>query len=101
MHSWGGSAHWGRGQHRIDSGSIMTNPRAHVAAFNRVLRDQLAHLNPEVVKNERISYQVGFEGNFGRNHVTPRSLSSDFINRLICIDGIVTKCRGPWDGVCS
>jgi DNA replication licensing factor MCM3 len=35
---------------------------------------------------------AGFEGNFGAHHVTPRNLSSGLVNKLISINGIVTKC---------
>ena len=35
---------------------------------------------------------VGFEGSFGSHLVSPRSLSSSFITRLVCVEGIVTKC---------
>ncbi|KAF9763307.1 DNA replication licensing factor MCM3 like protein 1 [Nosema granulosis] len=31
-------------------------------------------------------------GSFGENFVNPRSLSSTFIGRMICIEGIVTSC---------
>jgi len=40
-------------------------------------------------KTER--YYVSFEGNFGRNHVTPRGLKSNLINQLVCVQGIVTR----------
>ncbi len=36
-------------------------------------------------------YYVNFDGNFGRNHVTPRGLKADLINQFVCVDGIVTK----------
>ena len=36
-------------------------------------------------------YYVNFDGNFGRNHVTPRGLKADLINQLVTVDGIVTK----------
>ena len=36
---------------------------------------------------------MGFEGSFGSKHVTPRTLSSRFIGNLVCVEGIVTKCK--------
>ena len=36
-------------------------------------------------------YYVNFEGNFGRNHVTPRGLKADLINQFVAVNGIVTK----------
>ena len=32
------------------------------------------------------------EGSFGANHVTPRFLTSELLNQLVCVEGIVTKC---------
>jgi DNA replication licensing factor MCM3 len=38
-----------------------------------------------------VVYYVNFDGNFGRNHVTPRGLKADLINQFVNVDGIVTK----------
>lgn len=43
---------------------------------------------------------------FGAKHVTPRSLSAHFIGNMVCVEGIVTKCKSStvefivWNGVC-
>ena len=36
-------------------------------------------------------YYINFEGNFGRNHVTPRGLKANLINQLVTVQGIVTR----------
>lgn len=36
-------------------------------------------------------YYVSFEGNFGRNHVTPRGLKSNLVGQMVSVQGIVTK----------
>lgn len=36
-------------------------------------------------------YYVTFEGNFGRNHITPRGLKSNLMNQLVSVQGIVTR----------
>lgn len=42
---------------------------------------------------------------FGAKHVTPRSLSAHFIGNMVCVEGIVTKCKSHfvkfifWNGV--
>ena len=38
-----------------------------------------------------VVYYVNFDGNFGRNHVSPRGLKADLINQYVNVDGIVTK----------
>jgi len=36
-------------------------------------------------------YYVNFEGNFGRNYVTPRGLKADLMNQFVAVNGIVTR----------
>jgi DNA replication licensing factor MCM3 len=34
---------------------------------------------------------VNFEGNFGKNYVTPRGLKATLVNQFVQVQGIVTK----------
>ena len=45
-----------------------------------------------IINSIQARFSVGFEGNFGTHHVTPKSLNATLVNKLVCIDGIVTKC---------
>ncbi|KAL6122411.1 hypothetical protein NUSPORA_00541 [Nucleospora cyclopteri] len=54
---------------------ILTDPMATIPEFE-------ANLEPKV--------KYGFEGAFGRNGVSPRSVGSKYINKMICVEGIVT-----------
>ncbi|CDW73635.1 mcm2 3 5 family protein [Stylonychia lemnae] len=36
-------------------------------------------------------YYINFEGNFGKNHITPRGLKSDLVNQFVAVNGIVTR----------
>ena len=36
-------------------------------------------------------YRVSFEGNFGTHYITPRGLKSNFTNKLVKVQGIVTR----------
>lgn len=38
-------------------------------------------------------YYVGFKGSFGENHATPRTLRADKLGRMVCLEGIVTRCE--------
>ena len=35
---------------------------------------------------------IGFEGSFGAHGRNPRTLTSDFLSKLVCVEGIATKC---------
>ncbi len=35
---------------------------------------------------------IGLKGDFGRHEVSPRELTSSFLNQMVCVFGIVTKC---------
>jgi len=37
------------------------------------------------------TYYVSFEGNFGKNYVTPRGLKANLVNQFVQVQGIVTK----------
>lgn len=38
------------------------------------------------------NFFVGFEGSFGGQHVTPRGLSARMLGKMVCVEGIVSKC---------
>ena len=61
-----------------------------IAAMQRALKEVVGSLDPNYAKAKR-EFHVGFEGSFGSNHLTARSLTSRHINNLVCIEGIVTK----------
>ena len=42
--------------------------------------------------NHEHPFYVGFRGSFGDNHVNPRTLRSMYLGKLVCIEGIVTRC---------
>lgn len=67
-----------------------------LAAFDRALKTLAESLDMEtesVVLKGKIFYHVGLEGAFGEFHVTPRSLTTKYISKLISIEGIITTCE--------
>lgn len=48
-----------------------------------------------------LAVHVGFKGTFGQHSLTPRNLNSRFLNKLVCLDGIVTKCSLVRPKVCA
>lgn len=43
---------------------------------------------------------MGFEGSFGSKHVSPRTLNTRNLGNLVCVEGIVTKCKGVYFPFC-
>jgi DNA replicative helicase MCM subunit Mcm2 (Cdc46/Mcm family) len=38
---------------------------------------------------------------FGEHHVTPRGLNADLLGTLVCVEGIVSKCKTPVRNACA
>lgn len=45
----------------------------------------------EDIRESLLCRHLGFTGSLGRNMVTPRTISSEFISKMICVEGIVTS----------
>jgi len=52
---------------------------------------QAANTNDKAFPTKTKRYYINFEGNFGRNHVTPRGLKSSLVNQMVSVRGIVTR----------
>lgn len=79
----------------------MKEPAAWLPAADAALKDMAINTASdrlaEVVKQE--TFAVGFKGSFGDHHTTPRTLKSEKLGKLICLEGIVTRCKpSPRDG---
>lgn len=72
---------------------MLTRPREHIFALQSVVTDMALARDPTLAKVLRArELQVGFEGSFGSNAVSPRGLLSTLLNKLVIVEGIVTKC---------
>ena len=71
----------------------MANPRIHMVAMQEAALEVLKGMSDpgleKLLKERKI--QIGFEGAFGSNSVSPRGLTSRLINKLVQVEGIVTK----------
>ncbi|TPX38673.1 hypothetical protein SeMB42_g06603 [Synchytrium endobioticum] len=73
---------------------LLLAPQDYLPPFDKALKDVvLAMHNPardgKVIDN---TYHVGFEGSFGDHLLSPRNLSAIHLGKLICVEGIVTRC---------
>ena len=71
---------------------LLNEAQLEVLAFQRALREFVLTVDDAYGKQFE-EFHVGFEGSFGGKHVTPRSVSARHLGNLICVEGIVTKCK--------
>lgn len=60
--------------------------------FHRALKEFVGTVDVNFAKSKEELF-VGFEGSFGSKHVSPRTLTSRNLGNLVCVEGIVTKCK--------
>ena len=70
---------------------MIENSFEELSCFQRALKEFVSAIDATYSKNFD-EFCVGFDGSFGANHVSPRTLISSFIGTMICVEGIVTKC---------
>lgn len=72
---------------------LLRQPREFVVALQEVATEISQSLDSSTSKTMlQRELQVGFDGSFGANSVSPRGLLSSQLNRLVEVEGIVTKC---------
>jgi DNA replication licensing factor MCM3 len=70
---------------------MIDNSFEELGCFQRALKEFVSAIDATYSKNFDEFY-VGFDGSFGANHVSPRTLISSYIGQMVCVEGIVTKC---------
>ncbi|KAM6962574.1 DNA replication licensing factor MCM3-like [Aplochiton taeniatus] len=73
------------------AGALLKDAFSELIAFQRALRDLVASIDATYAKQFE-DFHVGFEGSFGTQHVSPRTLTARHLGNLVCVEGIVTKC---------
>jgi len=72
---------------------IIHRPREYIVALQEASIDRCKRIDPSYEKVlKSADLQVGFEGSFGQNYVSPRGLTAQMLNSLVQVEGIVTKC---------
>lgn len=81
-----------RRKNPVRAKSLLNNAFEEQVAFQKALKDFVFTISTDYAK-DKDDFFIAFEGSFGNKHVTPRSLTSRFLGNLICVEGIVTKCK--------
>eukprot|EP01039_Chlorochromonas_danica_P000197 gene197-207_t len=72
---------------------IIRQPREYIIALQEAATETARSLDPSFEKAlTSKDLQVGFEGSFGSNSISPRGLNSRLLNSLVEVEGIVVKC---------
>jgi len=73
---------------------LLTSPFDYSLAFNTALKEIVATI-PNTTKEQTdpdTVYYCAFAGSFGQYACNPRTISSAHLNRMVSLEGIVTKC---------
>ncbi|KAJ3351625.1 MCM DNA helicase complex subunit [Entophlyctis luteolus] len=81
---------------------ILKSPIDYIPPFDKAVKEIVMTLDtlPEMQQRaarsgrrlEESNFYVGFEGSFGDAYLGPRDLSAAHLGRVVCLEGIVTKC---------
>ncbi|PFH50774.1 hypothetical protein AMATHDRAFT_60425 [Amanita thiersii Skay4041] len=73
---------------------LLKQPIEHLSAFedalNRIIN--AAQGNFEKHNSDIRTYRIGLSGSFGDHHVSPRTLQAMQLNKMISLEGIITRC---------
>ncbi|KAF9428281.1 MCM DNA helicase complex subunit [Entomortierella beljakovae] len=69
---------------------LMNSPMEYIPAFTQALMEVAESIQPDHT-GDRILY-IGLKGSFGDHHVNPRTLRAKHLGKLVCMEGIVTRC---------
>ncbi|OAA69072.1 DNA replication licensing factor mcm3 [Cordyceps fumosorosea ARSEF 2679] len=75
---------------------ILEEPFDFSLAFNHALKQIIAALQPSQARPDQQAadtvYYCAWAGSFGLNACNPRTISSNHLNRMVSLEGIVTRC---------
>ncbi|KAK5086570.1 MCM DNA helicase complex subunit [Lithohypha guttulata] len=73
---------------------ILFKPFDYAPCFDHALKKIIETLPDRTSKetDEETMYYVAYSGSFGENACNPRTLGSALLNRMVSLEGIVTKC---------
>jgi len=72
---------------------LLKSPTDYLPAFELAITNlvhQAADERKHDIKDK--TFRVGFSGSFGDHHVSPRTLRASQLNKMISLEGIVTRC---------
>lgn len=73
---------------------VLNRPSEYIPAMNAALRETVfAVRDPRIHEvNDNDPFYVAFKGSFGDHFVNPRTIHASHLSKLVCLEGIVTRC---------
>ncbi|KAJ5713833.1 uncharacterized protein N7483_011014 [Penicillium malachiteum] len=83
-----------RAHNRELAEGLLTSPFDYSEAFDRALKEVVKTLpgRPSKETSDEVTYYCAYVGAFGEFSCNPRTLGSQHLNRMVSLEGIVTKC---------
>jgi DNA replication licensing factor MCM3 len=82
-----------RDHNREFADGLLKQPIDFLPAFDDALANTVQTLfDSEKHQTQNKSYRVGFSGSFGDHHVSPRTLQSAHLGKMISLEGIISRC---------
>ncbi|MCJ1260962.1 MCM DNA helicase complex subunit [Lobaria immixta] len=83
-----------RAHNRELAEGLLQSPFDYSQAFDQALKNTVVAIpnRPAKEAGEDVMYYCAFVGSFGEFACNPRTLSSTHLNRMVSLEGIVTKC---------
>lgn len=82
-----------RDQKRDLANGLLRRPQEFIPALEEAIEEVLSVIVNDTEKQQIArGYKVGFSGSFGDHHVSPRSLHAEYLGKMLCLEGIVTRC---------
>ncbi|EIW86470.1 ATP dependent DNA helicase [Coniophora puteana RWD-64-598 SS2] len=82
-----------RDYNREYADGLLKQPGDFLPAFDDALSEIVKQVHdPDKHDPSSKNYRVGFSGSFGDHHVSPRTLKSEHLGRMISLEGIITRC---------
>ncbi|KAF0991426.1 hypothetical protein HZS_4832, partial [Henneguya salminicola] len=88
-----------RNKNKKRTNKLYTSAHEEIISFQNALKEYVSTHN-YAYSSKYDEFLIGFEGSFGDRHVSPRTLKSQYLNSLVCCEGIVTKCSSVNPKLC-
>jgi len=81
-----------RDYNRDQANQLLKQPVDCLPAFEGALKEIVTAVFNEEKHEAASTYHIGLSGSFGDHHVSPRSLHSGLLGRMVSLEGIITRC---------